>query len=74
MTADEIKRIKSGLGRAIVKAPENLILRDFEKTILTVEKFYNALEEISKHPACSDSCGAVLRAKEALKVILMGSR
>jgi hypothetical protein len=46
MKAEEIERIKQGVVNAITKAPGNLILRDLERSILTVEKYKAVLEKI----------------------------
>jgi hypothetical protein len=49
MKAEEIERIKQGIVNAIAKAPGNLILRDLERSILTVEKYKAALETYGQH-------------------------
>jgi hypothetical protein len=40
----EIERIKQGVFHAFAKAPENMILKDFEMSILTVENYKAQLE------------------------------
>jgi len=46
MTKAEIERIKNAVARVNVKGPANKIIQDLETSILTVEKYRIALEQI----------------------------
>ena len=65
MKKEEIERIKQGVAHALSKNPGNVILRDLERAILTVERFRGALDDLSTLQS-SDPAEYRQRAAQAL--------